>query len=149
METNDVVISGIQLKKLIARKVEPIMQECDLRPVELDVLVFLHGEKSIDTATGIIQKKHLSKAHISKSVEHLHAKGYIRLREDENDLRILHIRLTERSEELVGKVIRVYEECRDIMQRGILPEEMEIVKKVLAKINRNINQELGESFCDS
>ena len=63
METNDVVMSGIQLKKLIARKVEPIMQECDLRPVELDVLVFLHGEKSIDTATGIIQKKHLSKAH--------------------------------------------------------------------------------------
>ena len=82
-------------------------------------------------------------------MEHLHAKGYIRLREDENDHRILHIQLTERSEELVGKVIRVYEECRDIMQRGILPEEMEIVKKVLAKINRNINQELGESFCDS
>lgn len=144
METNDVVMSGIQLKKLITKKAEPIMQECDLRPVELDILVFLHREKNVDTAKEIIQRKHLSKAHISKSIDNLHSKGFIRLSEDENDHRILHIALTQMSEEIVGKIINVYAECRDIMQKGISPEELEIVKKVIAKINQNINQELGE-----
>lgn len=144
METNDVVMSGVQLKKLIAKKVEPIMQECNLRPIELDILVFLHREKSIDTAKGIIRKKHLSKAHISKSIDNLHSKGYIRLCEDEKDHRLLHISLTEMSEEIVGKVIHVYEECRDIMQQGISPQELEIVKNVIRKMNQNINRELGE-----
>ena len=65
METNEVVMSGLQLKKLLSRKVEPIMLDCDLRPVELDILVFLYSEKNIDTAKGISRKKHLSKAHVS------------------------------------------------------------------------------------
>ncbi len=144
METNEVVMSGIQLKKLIAKKVEPIIQECDLRPVELDILVFLHREKSIDTAKGIIQKKHLSKAHISKSIDNLRSKGFIQVNEDENDHRILHISLTEKSIEVVEKVIEIYTECKDIMQRGISPEELEIVKNVISKMNQNINRELEE-----
>lgn len=144
METNDVVMSGIQLKKLMAKKVEPIIQECDLRPVELDILVFLQREKNIDTAKGIIKKKHLSKAHISKSIDNLRTKGFIRISEDESDHRILHISLTEKSREIVQKVMDVYAECRDIMQRGISSEELEIVRKVIGRMNQNINEELGE-----
>lgn len=144
METADFVMSGLQLKKLIIKKVEPIMQECDLRPVELDILVFLQSEKNADTAKEIIQKKHLSKAHISKSIENLRTKGFILLSEDENDHRVLHISLTERSKEVVGKVIDIYAECRDIVQKGISPEELAIVKEVIAKMNENINRELGE-----
>ena len=144
METNDVVMSGIQLKKLMAKKVEPIIHECGLRPVEVDILVFLHREKSIDTAKGIIQMKHLSKAHISKSIDNLRSRGYIQLNEDENDHRIWHISLTERSKEVIRQVTDIYAECREIMQRGISPEELEIVKKVISKMNQNINEELGE-----
>lgn len=128
----------------MAKKVEPIIKECDLRPVELDLLVFLHGEKHIDTAKGIIQKKHLSKAHISKSVDNLRTKGYIRVTEDENDHRVFHISLTEQSEKVIEKVIHAYEECRNIMQKGIRREEVETVKKVISRMNQNINQELGE-----
>lgn len=144
METNDVVMSGIQLKKLMAKKVEPIIHECGLRPVEVDILVFLHREKSIDTAKGIIQMKHLSKAHISKSIDNLRSRGYIQLSEDENDHRIWHISLTERSKEVIRQVTDIYADCREIMQRGISPEELEIVKKVISKMNQNINEELGE-----
>lgn len=144
METNEVVMSGIQLKKLIEKKVEPIMQEYGLRPVELDILVFLHREKGIDTAKGIIQKKHLSKAHISKSIDNLRSKGFIELNEDENDHRMIHIKLSEESEEVVRKVTDVYVECKNIMQKGISSEELEVVKKVINKMNQNINQELGE-----
>lgn len=144
METNDVVMSGVQLKKLLAKKVEPIIQECDLRPVELDILVLLQREKSIDTAKGIIQKKHLSKAHISKSIDNLRSRGFIQLEEDISDHRILHIRLTEKSQKIIEEVTKIYEECREIMQRGITKEELEVVKKVIAKMNHNINLELGE-----
>lgn len=144
METNYVVMSGIQLKKLIARKVEPIMQEYELRPVELDILVFLRREKDVDTAKGIIERKHLSKAHISKSIDNLRNGGFIQVTEDENDHRILHIQLTEKSNEVISEVNEIYGECRGIMQRGISCDELEIVKRVMLKMNENINRELGE-----
>ena len=144
METNDIVMSGLQLKKLIEKKVGPIIEEYDLRPVELDILVFLYREKTIDTAKEIIKKKHLSKAHISKSIDNLRCKGFIQVNEDENDHRVLHISLTEKSKEVSGKVISVYAECRDIMEKNISVDDLEVVKKVISKINQNINQELGE-----
>lgn len=144
MDTNDVVMSGIQLKKLVARKVEPIMLEYDLRPVELDILVFLRKEKNVDTAKGIIERKHLSKAHISKSIENLRNGGFIQVTEDENDHRVLHIRLTEKSKEVIYKVNEIYAECRKVMQRGISSDELEVVKRVMLKMNENINLELGE-----
>lgn len=144
METNEVVMSGVQLKKLVSRKVEPIMQDCDLRPVELDILVLLHQKKNIDTAKAIMQSRHLSKAHISKSVENLRSRGFIEIVEDEGDHRILHIVLTEQSREVIGKVVKVYEECRQIMERDISKEEIDVLKKVISKMNENINRELGE-----
>ena len=144
METNDVVMSGIQLKKLVSRKVEPIIQEYDLRPVELDILVFLRKEKNVDTAKGIIERKHLSKAHISKSIENLRLRGFIQITEDEKDHRILHISLTNKSNEVICKVNEVYAECKDIMQKGISSDELEVLKRVISKMNENINHELGE-----
>lgn len=144
METNDVVMSGIQLKKLIAKKSEPVMNEYDLRPVELDILTFLRKEKEVDTAKGIIEKKHLSKAHISKSIENLRNGGFIRLIEDENDHRIFHIHLTEKSDEVISKMNRIYSECKEIMQKGIDSDELAVVKRVIVKMSENINRELGE-----
>ena len=82
METNDIVMSGVQLKKLISKKAEPVMEEYDLRSVELDILVFLHNEKNVDTAKGIIERKHLSKAHISKSIDNLRTGEFIQITDD-------------------------------------------------------------------
>lgn len=144
METNDIVMSGLQLKKLITKKVEPIIYEYNLRSVELDILVFLDKEKDVDTAKEIMQRKHLSKAHISKSIDNLRTKGFIQINEDEDDHRVLHISLTEKSKEVITKVIHVYEECRNIMQENISDEELETMKKVVMKMMQNVSRELGE-----
>lgn len=144
MNTNDFVMSGIQLKKMIEKKVEPVIEEYDLRPVELDILVLLHQEKNIDTAKAIVQRKHLSKAHISKSIDNLSERGFIQINEDETDRRILHICLTDKSQEVVERMLNIYSECKEIMERGVSAEEMEVVKNVLLKMMKNINHELGE-----
>ena len=58
--------------------------------------------------------------------------------------RFLHIRLTEKSNEVIKEMNGIYSECKEIMQRGIDSDELAVVKKVIAKINENINRELGE-----
>ena len=53
MDAYDLITSGLQLRKLLAKRVEPIMEEYGLRPVELDILEFITKE-NIDTAKEII-----------------------------------------------------------------------------------------------
>ena len=54
MDAYDLITSGLQLRKLLAKRVEPIMEEYGLRPVELDILEFITKE-NIDTALLIIR----------------------------------------------------------------------------------------------
>ena len=69
MEIDEMMLQGICLRKLLEKKMTPLMQEYGLRPVELDILFFLDMQKDVDTARELIRIRHLSKAHISKSVE--------------------------------------------------------------------------------
>lgn len=145
METDSIIMSGTQLKKLIGKKVEPLIAEYDLRLVELDILVFLSKEKGRNTAREIMQKKHLSKAHISKSIDNMRVRGFIKICEDKEDHRILHIILTKKSEEVIKKAEKIYENCEEIIQKGITDEEIEVVNSIIQKINYNINKELEQS----
>lgn len=145
METESIIMSGLQLKKLITKKLEPLIAEYDLRTVELDILVFLSREKERNTAKEIMHKKHLSKAHISKSIDNMRVRGFIKICEDKEDHRILHIILTQKSEEVVKKAEKIYENCRQIIQKNITPEELRVVNSVIEKMNYNINKELEEN----
>lgn len=45
---------------------------------------------------------------------------------------------------MVLEVAEIYDECKTVMQKGISSDEMLIVKNVIEKIIKNINEELGE-----
>ena len=55
-----------------------------------------------------MEEKNLSKAHISKSVDNLRAKGFVVLTEDENDRRKRHIELTEKAVEAAKNMLEVH-----------------------------------------
>ena len=133
MDAYDLITSGLQLRKLLAKRVEPIMEEYGLRPVELDILEFITKE-NIDTAKEIIHRIHLSKSHISKSLEHL--------LEDEDDRRVMRITLTEASYKVIDKVNVAYEQCRQILTEGVSEEELQVFRRVIRQMNDNVNGEL-------
>lgn len=141
MDAYDLITSGLQLRKLLAKRVEPIMEEYGLRPVELDILEFITKE-NIDTAKEIIHRIRLSKSHISKSLEHLLEKGLINMKEDEDDRRVMRITLTEASYKVIDKVNVAYEQCRQILTEGVSEEELQVFRRVIRQMNDNVNGEL-------
>lgn len=141
METSEIVLSGKQLKKLIEHMEYPIMEKYELRPVELDILVFLYHSKG-NTAKEIMKKKCISKAHISKSIDNLYSKGYVKLIEDTKDHRIIHIELTQSANQIAKETIQMYEACKSILLKDITEEEFDLVRKVAKKMVENINEVL-------
>lgn len=142
IEAYDVSNAGYQIKRLIEKKSEPVMEKYGLRTIEIDILVMLYNGKNIDTATKITDKKHISKAHVSKSIDNLKKLGFIELNEDQGDKRISHIVLTDKASQVVREELGVYKECKDILFSGVTEYEKDILKYVLAKMVGNLTTEL-------
>lgn len=135
---DELLLLGQQLNRLIEEKSRPIMTRYGLRKVELEILLFLHLGRHGDTARDIMDSRHISKAHISKSVENLHRRGFLLPEEDPEDHRKVHLRLTGRAAEAAGEFLDVHIQCRNILLSDISREEIGAVDSAVRKMRRNI-----------
>ena len=133
---------GMKMRKLLEKKSEVLVQKYGVRNVELEILLFLYHSPCGDTAKDIVEEKNLSKAHISKSVDNLRAKGFVVLTEDENDRRKRHIELTQKAEEAAKEMLEIHNDCRRIIMRYVTEEEKAVMDRVMQKMLRSLDEEL-------
>ncbi len=139
----EILTLGQQLKKLLEKKSLPVMEKYDLRKVELDILSFFAiQEREGDTAKDIRHTKHISKAHISKSIDNLKQRGYIYLQEDTKDHRRIHIALTKEGTEVLEEFMEIRKECKEILFHNITQSEKKMLVQVLKKMQKNLGKEL-------
>ena len=133
---------GMKMRKLLDKKSEVLAQKYGVSNVELEILLFLYHSPCGDTAKDIVEEKNLSKAHISKSVDNLRAKGFVILTEDKNDRRKRHIELTEKAVEAAKDMLEVHNECRRIVMRYVTDDEKAVMNQVMEKMIRSLDEEL-------
>lgn len=133
---------GMNMRKLLEKKSEVLVQKYGVRNVELEILLFLYHSSCGDTAKDIVEQKNLSKAHISKSVDNLRAKGFLVLIEDDNDRRKRHIELTQKAEEAAKEMLEVHNDCKRIIMRYVTEEEKTVMDRVMQKMLRSLDEEL-------
>ena len=133
---------GMKMRKLLDKKSEVLAQKYGVRNVELEILLFLYHSPCGDTAKDIVEEKNLSKAHISKSVDNLRAKGFVILTEDKNDRRKRHIELTEKAVEAAKDMLEVHNECIRIVMRYVTDDEKAVMNQVMEKMIRSLDEEL-------
>lgn len=130
-----------QMRKVIEQACERLMETYGLRHVELDILYLISHEKQKDTAKDLIEIQHLSKAHISKSVDNLKQHGYIELVADEADHRKIHIRMTGKAKPLLEEFEQIRADILERLFAGVTEEERSCLKRVMGKIMKNIQAE--------
>ncbi|MDD4691791.1 MarR family winged helix-turn-helix transcriptional regulator [Eubacterium aggregans] len=138
--TNDfeVLMSGQPFKRLAEQLYGPLMERSGLRKVELDILYCIAHAGLADTARDIMERRHFSKAHISKSVDHLKKLGYIEIQTDPEDRRYLHLHTTPMAQPILKDLETLRATLRATLFKGITPEEREAVSQVLTKIVHNL-----------
>ena len=135
-------ICGMKMRKLLDKKSEVLTQKYGVRNVELEILLFLYHSPCGDTAKDILEEKNLSKAHISKSVDNLRAKGFVVLTQDENDRRKRHIELTQKAVEAAKEMLEVHNECKEVIMRYVTEEEKKVMNRVMEKMLASLDEEL-------
>ena len=121
-----------------------LTEELQLTQNEIDVLLFLHNNAPLNTASDIAKYRAMSKSMISKSVDSLYKRGYLSYDIDELDKRCIHLKIEPVAMTILKKLHEVQKQFFDILTSNITEEEYKAMETVLNKMYENIIDELEE-----
>lgn len=126
-----------QIRKVYAGRLKIKHGEHTLSPNEIDILILLSNNKTIDTCGGLNMLLKVSKGLVSRSLANLAAQGLISMWTDEGDRRIRHIELTEEVEPVLEQINRGIREINDFILEDVTEEEIAQMERTMEKIMRN------------
>ena len=112
--------------------------------MEMNILLFLANNPAYDTATDIVEVRHLTKSHVSASVKTLQARGYLQRVYLSGNRKTAHLRLAPAAEPVVEKGRRAQQAFFTALQKGLAPAERAALKSAFGKLLKNARKALEE-----
>lgn len=89
------------IKKLYTVSLEPVCKQYDLTRMELDILLFLANNPQYDSAKDIIERRKLTKSHVSTSIKSLTKNNYLKPVYLPNNKKTVHLKLLNSADEII------------------------------------------------
>ena len=125
------------MRSLYSAQLDAVGREFGLARVELDILLFLANNPQFDTATDIVERRCISKAHVSQSVKSLEQRGYLERRYVGDNRRTIHLRLLEGAQAAVDAGRQAQTRCFATLLEGFGEDEVEQLRSFLGRISDN------------
>ena len=125
------------MRSLYSAQMDAVGREYGLARVELDILLFLANNPQFDTATDIVERRCISKAHVSQSVKSLEQRGYLERRYVGDNRRTIHLRLLEGAQAAVDAGRQAQTRCFASLLEGFGEDEVEQLRSFLGRISDN------------
>lgn len=138
----ELLLSGQLYKKLKEVVYKPVTKDYSLSMFDIKVLLFLQDHDMYDTARDIVEIHYLTKSYVSKSIDTLIEKGYLKRKPDTHDRRCIHLELQEKALPVITCVKVKQEELIKILFNGVTEEEKCVIRKVAEKISNNVSDVL-------
>ena len=130
--------SLIKIDKAYRRYVQDQLEEYQLTPCEVAVLLYLYNNApERDTASDIVRSKGLSKGHVAQAVESLCKKGYLHAVRDGRDRRLVHLSLGDSGGPAGQRIEQAHRSFVDAAERNISAEDLERTRKTLLRLVQN------------
>lgn len=142
LNATEILMRWHQFSKLYRKLQDDICSKYNISNVELDVLLFLSNNPKYDTAKDIVELRGLAKSYVSKAVDLLIRKEMISTFGDEKDRRITHLKLEEKSYEIIEEGKLSQNNFLEILYKDISQSERENLQKTLNKMSQNIREVL-------
>lgn len=129
-----------KLKTAYDQKLSEISTQEDLTLMEVHILGFLVSYPGFDTARDIEIKQVMKKSNISTALENLINRGLVERKRDDHDRRIIHLRLTDASNEITKKIEAIQESFFEDLTYGVSDEELQTYITIQNKLISNIER---------
>lgn len=134
----ELLLNGQLYKKLNEMVYKPVTNDYGLSMFDIKLLLFLKEHDRYDTAKDIVEIHYFTKSYVSKAIETLIVKGYLKRKPDEHDRRCIHLELQEKAFPLIEHVKVKQKELMEILFDGLTGEEKRIIRGIAEKISNNI-----------
>ena len=133
------------LRKLYCSAFSPLLEQCGLSQLEVDILLFLANNPEYDTARGIVEKRHLAKSHVSAGIDALAGRGMLQRQMKDGNRKTIHLLLTSAAMPIVEEGRKIQHQYGQTLLNGFSQEEISELFRLLEKVSRNVDQVLAES----
>ncbi|MCR4940944.1 MAG: MarR family transcriptional regulator [Treponemataceae bacterium] len=135
MKIFEFIASETELYEL---KMKPIAVRYGLTNMELSILLFLANNPEYDTATEIVEIRHLTKSHVSISVRSLEEKCYLKKEYRNGDHRTTHLVLLRSSQEIISTGRKAQSDFMSTLTRNFSKDEIRKLEGFLCRMNENV-----------
>lgn len=134
-ETADIIPLA---KKKYSLLQEPVCRRWQLTKTELDILLFLSNNPTLDRAADIVSIRQIAKSHVSLSVSNLEQRGFLTRVYDPEDRRTAHLKLTQLASPVLEEGGRIQREYFSAIFSGLTQEELSLWRGILDRVCGNI-----------
>lgn len=132
------LLNGQHYKRFQEMAYAKLMQEYALTTLDVRVLLFLQEHGNNNTAKDIVKMHFLTKSNVSKSIENLLERGYLKREYDSHDRRCIHLQVQPSASPLIQEAKKCQQEMFRIIFQGVSEEELQMVRQISQKIAGNI-----------
>lgn len=132
----DLGLMGIVMHRVMKRA-KSKYEEFDLNRSQASILFTLHQRSSM-SQKDLAESLNMTPPSITSAIRKMEKDGYISRKQDESDQRVMRLALTEKGESCIQNVKKVAEEMRELIFRGMSPEEIILFRRLLIQINDNL-----------
>ena len=125
-------------KSLYSSLIATIYRKYSLIRTEFDVLMFLANNPQFDTASDIVETRHISKSHVSISVRRLAEQVYLKAEYHDGDRRTIHLSVTDKAHDIIAAGRKAQEEFISILGANFSKEEKEQISTIISRITENV-----------
>ena len=131
-------------QELYDRVTGPVCRQYGLTRTEFHILMFLANNPQFDTATDIVEKRHISKSHVSVSVRSLQERGFLTGTYRDGNRRTVYLKLNESAGPAVADGRAAQRAFGAVLLRGFSPEEGKQMYTFALRIRDNAADYLEE-----
>ena len=132
----DLGLMGIVMHRVMKRA-KSKYEEFDLNRSQASILFTLHQRSSM-SQKDLAVSLNMTQPSITSAIRKMEKDGDINRKQDESDQRVMRLALTEKGESCIQNVKKVAEEMRELIFRGMSPEEIMLFRRLLIQINDNL-----------
>ncbi|MGN1126773.1 MAG: MarR family winged helix-turn-helix transcriptional regulator [Ruminococcus sp.] len=119
---------------------ETLINDEVISPTGLAILVSIYHKPYNDTISSIALGINVSKGLCSREVEKLRHDGYLTAVTDENDRRIVRLKINETSMPLVERELKALSAFTEEITQGVSEKEFEDFMAICEKIQKNVDK---------
>lgn len=133
------------IQKSYAAYIRAVPSDYDLTTLQKELLVLLYNNPSLDKAIELTNLGYYSKGNVSEALNGLAKEGLLSKQNDENDARIIHLKLTSKATPLITKLQKARNAFLKQFFSDFSSSEIDTYKELTSRVINNLKQVNYES----